>query len=73
MSLQNSEWKMWRNVPGFSQRFRGILSENHNTITAEWEKSDNGQKWEHDFNVKYTRIAAESGSERSGLRHSQLK
>jgi len=55
MSFENGEWKMWRNMRGFSQRFHGILSENHNTITAEWEKSDDGRKWEHDFYVRYTR------------------
>jgi len=38
MSFKNGVWKMWRNAPGFSQRFKGVLSKNHNTITAEWEK-----------------------------------
>ena len=56
MSFKNGEWKMWRNGPGFSQRFKGVLGKNRNTITAEWEKSDDGQKWKHDFYVKYTRI-----------------
>jgi hypothetical protein len=55
MSFGAGEWRMWRNAPGFWQRFRGILAKNHNTITAEWEKSDDGQKWEHDFYIKYTR------------------
>jgi hypothetical protein len=56
MSFKNGEWKMWRDAPGFSQRFKGVLGKNHNTITAEWEKSDDGRKWEHDFYAKYTRI-----------------
>lgn len=56
MSFKNGEWKMWRNSPRFSQRFKGVISKDHNTITAEWEKSDDGKSWEHDFNVKYTRV-----------------
>jgi len=54
MSFKDGVWKMWRNSPGFSQRFRGILGKN-NTITAKWEKSRDGQKWEHDFDVKYAK------------------
>jgi hypothetical protein len=56
MSFKNGEWKMWRNAPGFSQRFSAVVEKNRNTITAEWERSDDGKKWEHDFYAKYTRI-----------------
>jgi len=55
MTFKNGVWKMWRNAPKFSQRFKAVISKDHNTITAEWEKSNDGKKWEHDFNVKYTR------------------
>ena len=55
MSFKSGVWKMWRSVPNFSQRFRGVLNKDHNTIIAEWEKSNDGKKWEHDFDVKYTR------------------
>jgi hypothetical protein len=56
MSFSDDTWRMWRNSSGFSQRFEGKLSKNGNTITAYWEKSLDGKKWEHDFNVTYTRI-----------------
>jgi hypothetical protein len=56
MSFKNGEWKMWRGAQGFSQRFNGVLGESRKTITAEWEKSDDGQKWEHDFYIRYTRV-----------------
>jgi hypothetical protein len=55
MSFNDGEWKMRRNSSGFSQRFKGVLSRDRNTITAEWEKSDDGTKWEHAFYIKYTR------------------
>ena len=56
MSLSNGVWKVWRDFPGFSQRFSGTFSEDGKTITASWEKSLDGSKWEHDFDLKYTKV-----------------
>lgn len=55
MSFSNGTWKMWRNSPGFSQRFEGKLSKDGNSIMAHWEKSSDGSTWEHDFDLVYTR------------------
>ena len=55
MSLKNGVWKMWRNAPGFSQRFKAVISNDHYTMTGEWEESNDGKKWEHDFDVRYSR------------------
>lgn len=56
MSFSEGVWKMWRNAPGFSQRYEGNISNDGKTITARWEKSFDGTTWEHDFNVTYTKI-----------------
>ncbi len=56
MSFSDGVWKMWRQAPGFSQRFEGKLSADGNTITAQWDKSSDGSHWEHDFDLKYTRV-----------------
>jgi hypothetical protein len=56
MSFSECVWKMWRESPGFWQRYEGKLSNNGNTITAQWEKSSDGTKWEHDFDVTYTKV-----------------
>lgn len=56
MSFSEGVWKMWRNAPGFSQRYEGQISHDGKTITARWEKSSDGTTWEHDFNVTYTKI-----------------
>jgi len=56
MSFSDGLWKMWRNSPNFSQRFEGKFSDDNNIITAHWEKSSDGSTWEHDFDVKYTKI-----------------
>jgi hypothetical protein len=55
MSFEKGKWKIWRNAPGFSQRFVGKLDKDGKTIKAYWEKSTNGEEWEHDFDVTYIR------------------
>ena len=56
MSLSGGVWKLWRDFPGFSQRFTGTFSDANHTLTARWEKSSDGSNWEHDFDLKYTKI-----------------
>ena len=56
MNLSASHWTIWRDSPGFSQRFEGRLDEDDNTIKAHWEKSSDGATWEHDFDIIYRRV-----------------
>ncbi len=56
MSLAEGIWRLWRDDPGFSQRFEGRVSPNRKTIVAHWEKSFDGESWEHDFDVTYRRL-----------------
>ena len=56
MSLADGVWKLWRDSPGFSQRFSGTFSEDGRTIEGAWEKSVDGSTWEHDFDLVYTRV-----------------
>ncbi len=55
MSLRDGAWKLWRESPGFSQRFTGTFSDDGGTITGFWEKSGAGSTWEHDFDLTYTK------------------
>lgn len=55
MSFNDDVWKMWRNDPGFSQRFTGTFSKDGKSISAQWEKSSDGETWEHDFDLTYTK------------------
>lgn len=57
MSFADGVWKMWREAPGFSQRYEGAVSNDGKTITAHWEKSFDGSTWEHDFDVTYTKLS----------------
>ena|SRR5689334_4459841 len=56
MTLSNTTWKIWRDFPGFSQRFTGTISEDGRRIRASWEKSEDGSHWEHDFDLTYTKV-----------------
>lgn len=53
MSLEGGTWRIWRDAPGFAQRFTGIFSPDGHKITAAWEKSGDGSRWEHDFDIAY--------------------
>ncbi len=55
MSFENDVWKIWRNAPNFVQSFEGKVSKDKNTITGAWGKSADGKKWEHDFDLTYSR------------------
>lgn len=56
MTFSDGVWKMWRDAPGFCQRFEGKVSADGQTITARWEKSPDGTSWQHDFDLTYTKI-----------------
>lgn len=56
MTLNSGIWKLWRIVPGFSQRFMGTITDNGNTILGSWEKSVDNSHWEQDFDISYTKV-----------------
>ena len=56
MSFTEGTWRLWRDHPGFSQRFEGQVSPNGKKIVAHWEKSFDSATWEHDFDVTYTHL-----------------
>jgi hypothetical protein len=57
MSLADGAWKLWRDAPGFCQRFTGVLSADETRIGGAWQKSADGVDWMHDFDLTYVRIA----------------
>lgn len=56
MSLDGGVWKLWRDAPGFCQRYTGTLGTDGTTISGPWEKSPDGVAWDHDFDLTYTRV-----------------
>jgi hypothetical protein len=60
MSFENGVWQLWRDEPDFSpldfaQRFTGSFGEDGKTIAGRWEICHDGQTWEKDFDLTYTR------------------
>jgi hypothetical protein len=55
MTLADREWRVWREAPGFNQRFIGTISADGDTIDGQWEMSEDGSTWNVDFELTYTR------------------
>ena len=58
MTLANKVWTLQRfaSEPDFSQHFTGTFSNDANTITGRWDRSADGSRWDHDFDLTYTRV-----------------
>jgi hypothetical protein len=55
MQLTDAAWRVWRDAPGFNQRFIGTIEDDGNTISGRWEASEDGQQWIPDFDLTYRR------------------
>jgi hypothetical protein len=55
MSFDGGVWRMWREAPGFWQRFSATVGADGDSLRGAWEKSPDGSTWEHDFDIVYTR------------------
>jgi hypothetical protein len=54
-SFEGGVWRIWRNAPGFSQRFTGTFSHDGDTIEGRWELCQDDVKWESDLEITYRR------------------
>ena len=55
MTLTDRTWTVWRDDPGFFQRFIGEFSDDRRTIEGRWEQSSDGSTWTRDFDMNYRR------------------
>ena len=56
MTFNDNVWKLWRDEPGFRQRFTGTIADDSNTIIGVSELSTDGSTWERDLELTYTRV-----------------
>jgi hypothetical protein len=56
MTLADGVWTVWRDAPGFFQRFRGTFEDGGRAINGRWEGSPDGTDWQTDFDQTYKRI-----------------
>ena len=55
VSLRDRELRMWRAVPGFSQRFLGAISADGREIDGLWELSRDDATWDADLRIRFLR------------------
>ena len=53
MTVDIRTWKVWREAPGFNQRFTGHITDG--LIEGQWEFSEDGKSWKVDFDLTYTK------------------
>ncbi|MGH3456263.1 MAG: hypothetical protein ACRDPQ_22630 [Nocardioidaceae bacterium] len=57
MSFADGVWQIWgQSGADFHQRFVGRLSSDGNAIEAYWDHSPDGESWERDFDLTYTKV-----------------
>jgi hypothetical protein len=55
MSLDGGVWRLWRDAPGFWQRYTGQISDDGNTITGARNSRRDGREWKRDFGLTYVK------------------
>jgi hypothetical protein len=56
MTLEDGVWKLWRDHPGFDQRYTGTFTDDGNKIEGAWEMRNEGD-WFKDFDLDYVRVS----------------
>lgn len=54
-SVDAKAWRLWRDAPGFSQRFAGTFADDGDTIVGRWELSRDDAHWDDDLQIVYRR------------------
>jgi hypothetical protein len=56
MSIDASEWRLWRDGAPFSQRFSGRFEDDGKKIVGRWELAEDGESFETDFDLIFRRV-----------------
>lgn len=60
MSFADEVLRIWRNEPGFSQRFEGALADDGHTLSGVWQLSRDDSTWDNDLEITYRRATTAS-------------
>lgn len=55
MSVDAEVWRIWRDAPGFSQRFSGRFEDGGDTIAGVWQLCEDDVEWRDDLRITYRR------------------
>jgi hypothetical protein len=56
VSIDNQAWRIWRDSPGFSQRFTGMFADRGKTIVGLWQLCRDDDNWNDDLRITYRRV-----------------
>jgi hypothetical protein len=56
-SLTDGVLRIWRDAPGFSQRFEGRIGDGGDTIDGLWQLSEDDSTWNDDLKISYRRVS----------------
>jgi hypothetical protein len=56
MSIEDDQWKLWRDGQPFSQRFTARVEDGGRRILGRWEIAEDGTNYRTDFDLTYTRV-----------------
>jgi hypothetical protein len=56
MSIDEREWRLWREGEPFAQRFTARFEDDGDTIVGRWEKAQDGKNFDSDFDLIYRRV-----------------
>jgi hypothetical protein len=54
-SIDGEALRIWRDAPGFSQRFAGRFADGGNTMAGLWQLSEDDATWNDDLKITYRR------------------
>ena len=54
-SFDDGVWRLWRDAPGFSQRWEGTVDDGGETVRCRVQLSRDGATWEDDLELTYRR------------------
>jgi hypothetical protein len=55
VAIDSSAWTIWREAPGFSQRFKGTFAADDSSIAGLWQLNEDGSHWNDDLRIDYRR------------------
>jgi hypothetical protein len=55
LRFEDATWRLWRDAPGFDQRFEGTLGEDGSVLSGAWEVATKPGEWSRDLEITYRR------------------
>jgi hypothetical protein len=55
VSIDDEAWRLWRDAPGFSQKFIGTFADGGDTIAGRWQLCLDDIHWNDDLQITYRR------------------